>query len=34
MRIKHPNFMAISLGITLAEMLALVLYMFYRIMPK
>lgn len=34
MKTKYPNFMAISLGITLAEMLALVLYLFYRIMPK
>lgn len=34
MKTKYPNFMAISLGIIVAEMLALVLYQFYRIMPK
>lgn len=32
MRTKYPNFMAISLRIIVAEMLALVLYLFYRIM--
>lgn len=28
MKTKYPNFMAISLGIIVAEMLALVLYLF------
>ncbi len=34
MKTKYPNFMAISLRIIVEEMLALVLYLFYRIMPE
>lgn len=34
MKTKYPNFMATSLRIIVAEMLALVLYLFYRIMPE
>ena len=34
MKIKYPNFMIISLGLVLAEMIALLLFAYYSLMPE
>lgn len=34
MKIKYPNFMIISLGLVMAEMIALLLFAYYSLMPE